>query len=58
MAPSPSPPPWDDMRLSNATDILQKKTTWFIGVEVENETKLKNLQRRKNNSLTSQLPSR
>ena len=32
-------PPWDDLRFSNTTDILQKKKTmWFIGVEVEQET--------------------
>ena len=32
-------PPWDDLRLSNKTGILQKKNTmWFIGVEVEQET--------------------
>ena len=30
------PPPWDDLRFSNTTVILQKK--WFIGVEVEQET--------------------
>ena len=27
----------DDLRFSNTTGILQKKTTWFIGVEVEQE---------------------
>ena len=32
------PPPWDDLRFSNTTGILQKKTMWFIGVEVEQET--------------------
>ena len=26
------------MRFSNTTGILQKKTMWFIGVEVEQET--------------------
>ena len=31
-------PPRDDLRFSNTTDILQKKTLWFIGVEVEQET--------------------
>ena len=32
-------PPWDDLRFSNTTGILQKKKTmWFIGVEVEQET--------------------
>ena len=33
-------PPWDDLRFSNTTGILQKKkkTMWFIGVEVEQET--------------------
>ena len=35
----PLPPPRDDLRFSNATGILQKKKTmWFIGVEVEQET--------------------
>ena len=34
-APSP---PRDDLRFSNTTGILQKKTMWFIGVEVEQET--------------------
>ena len=34
-----SPPPRDDLRFSNATGILQKKKTmWFTGVEVEEET--------------------
>ena len=32
------PPPWDDLWFSNTTGILQKKTMWFIGVEVEQET--------------------
>ena len=34
------PPPGDDLRFSNTTGILQKKkkTMWFIGVEVEQET--------------------
>ena len=31
-------PAWDDLRFSNTTGILQKKTMWFIGVEVEQET--------------------
>ena len=33
-------PPWDDLRFSNTTGILQKKKkeVWFIGVEVEQET--------------------
>ena len=32
-------PPWDDLRFSNTTGILQKKkTVWFIGVEAEQET--------------------
>ena len=32
--------PWDDLRFSNTTGILQKKkkTMWFIGVEVEQES--------------------
>ena len=37
-----SPPPHparDDLRFSNTTGILpKKKTLWFIGVEVEQET--------------------
>ena len=33
-----TPPPQDDLRFSNTTGILQKKTMWFIGVEVEQET--------------------
>ena len=36
------PPPWNDLRVSNTTGILQKgemqKTMCFIGVEVEQET--------------------
>ena len=37
--PPPPPPPGDDLRFSNTTGILQKKKTmWFIGVEVEQET--------------------
>ena len=34
------PLPWDDLRFSNTTGILQKKKKkmWFIGVEVEQET--------------------
>ena len=32
------PPPRDELRFSNTTGILQKKTMWFIGVEVEQET--------------------
>ena len=32
-------PPGDDLRFSNTTGILpKKKTMWFIGVEVEQET--------------------
>ena len=31
-------PPRDDLRFSNTTSILQKKTMWFIGAEVEQET--------------------
>ena len=37
-APPPPPPLWDDLLFSNTTGILQKKTMWFIGVEVEQET--------------------
>ena len=33
-----TPPPRDDLRLSNTTGILQKKIMWFIGVEVEQQT--------------------
>ena len=32
------PLPRDDLRFSNTTGILQKKTMWFIGVEVAQET--------------------
>ena len=32
------PPPGDDLRFSNTTGILLKKTMWFIGVGVEQET--------------------
>ena len=35
---APPPPPREDQRFSNTTGILQKKTMWFIGVEVEQET--------------------
>ena len=35
----PPPLPRDDLRFSYTTGILQqKKTMWFIGVEVEQET--------------------
>ena len=33
-----APPPRDDLSFFNTTGILQKKTMWFIGVEVEQET--------------------
>ena len=34
-----TPPPLrDDLRFSNTTGICQKKTMWFIGVDVEQET--------------------
>ena len=34
-----TPPPQDELRFFNTTGILQKKKTmWFIGVEVEQET--------------------
>ena len=33
-----TPPSRDDLRFSNTTGILQKKTMRFIGVEVELET--------------------
>ena len=36
---TPPPPLRDDLRFSNTTGILRKKKTmWFIGVEVEQET--------------------
>ena len=43
---TPPPPPRDDLRFSNTTGILQKRSMWsgdgllmwFIGVEVEQET--------------------
>ena len=40
MLHTPNPhPPRDDLRFSNTTGILPpKKTMWFIGVEVEQET--------------------
>ena len=31
------PPLWNDLRFSNTTGILPKKTMWFIGFEVEQE---------------------
>ena len=32
-------PPWDDLRFSETTGILpKKKTMWFVGVQVEQET--------------------
>ena len=33
-----TPPPRYDLRFSSTTGILQKKTLWFIGVELEQET--------------------
>ena len=33
-----TPPPPDYLRVSNTTGILPKKTMWFIGVAVEQET--------------------
>ena len=34
-----TPPPRDDLRFSNTAGILpKKKTMWFIGVEVEQQT--------------------
>ena len=38
MGCAPPPHPRDDLRFSNTAGILQKKTMWFIGVEVEQET--------------------
>ena len=38
MRTPPPPHPRDDLRFSNTAGILQKKTMWFIGVEVEQET--------------------
>ena len=32
------PPPWDDLQFFNTTGIMPKKTMWFTGVEVEQET--------------------
>ena len=32
------PLPRDDQQFSNTTGILQKKTMWFIDVQVEQET--------------------
>ena len=37
------PPLGDDLSLSNTTGILQKNSSWYIGVEVKHETRLKNL---------------
>ena len=35
----PPPPPWDDLRFTNTTGILQKKKNYVVyGVEVEQET--------------------
>ena len=43
-----APPPWDDLRLSNTTGILPKKTTlWFIGVEVKHAKRLKSYVKRR-----------
>ena len=37
---APPHPPQDDLQFSNTTGILQKKKTmWFTGVEVEQETR-------------------
>ena len=38
MLSSPPPIPRDDLRFSKTNGILQKKTMWFIGVGVEQET--------------------
>ena len=38
MRTPPPPLPRDDLRFSNTTGILPKKTMWFTGVEVEQET--------------------
>ena len=36
---APPPPPWDDLRFTNTTGILQKKKNYVVyGVEVEQET--------------------
>ena len=41
-----TPPSRDDLRFSNTTGILQKKKTmWFIGVEVQQETSAPLLQK-------------
>ena len=42
---APSPPPSDDLRFSNTTGILPKKSMWFIGVEVEQETSASRLKK-------------
>ena len=34
----PPPPLRDDLRFSNTIGILQKRTMWFTGVKVEQET--------------------
>ena len=36
--PTPPPHPRDELRFFNTTGILPKKTMWFTGVEVEQET--------------------
>ena len=41
-----TPSPRDDLRFSNTTGILQKKTMWFIGVEVEQETSAPSLKKK------------
>ena len=38
MRTPPPRPPGDDLRFSNTSGILKKKTMWFIGVKVEQET--------------------
>ena len=35
---TPPRPPGDDLRFSNTSGILKKKTMWFIGVKVKQET--------------------
>ena len=44
---TPLPAPQDDLRLSNTTGILPKKTLCFIGNEVKHETRLKNYVKRR-----------
>ena len=57
-----SPPPptaWDDLGFSNTTGILRKKKTmWFIGVEVEQETSAPPLRKNPGSASASLRPSK